>query len=135
MRFENEELEEFRIMPGDLLICEGAGQGAALSGMTNKRKFIFQKASHRARPLKGILAECLQICLATDSKLGRVDKYFTGVSIRRYLTGDKLSRYLLALPSTNEQTPCRRQSRPTHGLRQCAKKPNRGFFQQANCGT
>jgi type I restriction enzyme S subunit len=30
-------------------------------------------------------------------------KYSTGASIRRYLTGDKLSRYLLALPSTNEQ--------------------------------
>ncbi|WP_187426909.1 restriction endonuclease subunit S domain-containing protein [Nitrosomonas communis] len=103
MKFENEELEEFRIMPGDLLICEGGGQGAALSGMTNQRKFIFQKAIHRARPLKGILAEYLQICLATDSKLGRLDKYFTGASIRRYLTGDKLSRYLLASPSTNEQ--------------------------------
>jgi hypothetical protein len=40
MRFENEELEEFRIMPGDLLICEGGGQGAALSGMTNGNLFF-----------------------------------------------------------------------------------------------
>jgi type I restriction enzyme S subunit len=102
MRFEDEELDEFRILRGDLLICEGGEPGRCAIWQDSKIDIYFQKAIHRARAYTGIIPEYLQICLTSDAGNGSLTQYFTGATIKHF-PGDKLNRYVFPLPPTEEQ--------------------------------
>src|SRR5258708_10717641 len=60
MRFEDDEIEEFSLLPGDLLVCEGGepGRCAIWDGRTSP--MMFQNALHRVRPGRTLDATFLQ---------------------------------------------------------------------------
>ncbi|EGU0525422.1 restriction endonuclease subunit S [Salmonella enterica] len=102
MKFEDNELSEFILRNGDLLICEGGEPGRC--AIWNKPgEFYFQKALHRARTFCNIPERILAIHLKNDSLNGRLANLFTGVTIK-HLPGDKLQQYVIPLMPLNEQT-------------------------------
>lgn len=100
---EASELAEFRLMPGDLLICEGGYPGRCAIWRDPDREMYFQKALHRVRPRGGIAVELIAIALESDSRAGNLDKHFTGATIKHFV-GQALDRYVLALPPLAEQS-------------------------------
>ncbi len=102
LRLEPEELDEFRLENGDLLICEGGEPGRCAIWRSATAEMYFQKALHRARPNGGVLAEYLQLVLRQDAVSGALDTYFTGATIKHF-PGDKLTAYTVPLPPVNEQ--------------------------------
>ena len=102
LRLESDELEEYRLLPGDLLICEGGEPGRCAIWRDPDREMYFQKAIHRVRPRKGILSEYLAICLQVDAQNGVLAKHFTGATIKHF-TGRSLSEYSIPLPPLAEQ--------------------------------
>ncbi len=100
---EASELDEFRLLPGDLLICEGGYPGRCAIWRDPDREMYFQKALHRVRPQGGIAVELIAIALEADSRAGNLDKHFTGATIKHFV-GQALDRYVLALPPLAEQS-------------------------------
>ncbi len=102
LRLDSKELDEYRLLPGDLLICEGGEPGRCAIWTDSNTEMYFQKALHRARPCSGIAAEYLQICLTADAASGSLDHLFTGATIKHF-PGEKLSMYVIPLPPLVEQ--------------------------------
>ena len=102
MKIEDSEREEFLVLPGDLLICEGGEPGRCAIWEDEKQEIYFQKALHRARPLGQCLPEYLQVCLTVDATNGVLDNYFTGATIKHFV-GAKLNSYIHPLPPVEEQ--------------------------------
>jgi type I restriction enzyme S subunit len=102
MKIEDSEREEFLVLPGDLLICEGGEPGRCAIWEDEKQEIYFQKALHRARPLGQCLPEYLQVCLTVDAANGVLDNYFTGATIKHFV-GAKLNNYTHPLPPVEEQ--------------------------------
>lgn len=102
IRLAPDELDEFRLEDGDLLICEGGEPGRCAIWRSAKEEMYFQKALHRARPIGGVLAEYLQIVLRQDAVSGALGMYFSGATIKHF-PGDKLTAYVIPLPPANEQ--------------------------------
>ncbi|WP_284214662.1 restriction endonuclease subunit S [Comamonas jiangduensis] len=114
---EASELAEFRLMPGDLLICEGGYPGRCAIWRDPDREMYFQKALHRVRPRGGIAVELIAIALESDSRAGNLNQHFTGATIKHFV-GQALDRYVLALPPLAEQS--RIVTRVTQLRRLCA---------------
>jgi type I restriction enzyme S subunit len=102
MRLTDDELHEFRLSKGDLLICEGGEPGRCAIWRSEIEEMYFQKALHRARPFGGCSSEYLQIALRQDAGSGVLNSYFTGATIKHF-PGDKLNSYVLPLPPIAEQ--------------------------------
>ncbi|MCB0541772.1 MAG: restriction endonuclease subunit S, partial [Bacteroidetes bacterium] len=102
MRFEEDELDEFRVLPGDLLVCEGGEPGRCAIWRDLEIEIYFQKAIHRARPFSCVTSEYLQVCLTNDAGNGQLARYFTGATIKHF-PGDKLNGYVIPLPPLPEQ--------------------------------
>ena len=102
MRLTEGELNEFRLLNGDLLICEGGEPGRCAIWQSDVEEMYFQKALHRARPRGGCASEFLQILLNKDAAYGLLSEYFTGATIKHF-TGEKLSSYVIPLPPVAEQ--------------------------------
>jgi type I restriction enzyme S subunit len=103
MNIEDSEVEELRINRGDLLICEGGEPGRGAIWDDEISEVYFQKALHRARCYRGVLAEYILLCLTVDATSGALGKYFTGATIKHF-SGDKLKRYTLPLPPAKYQS-------------------------------
>lgn len=102
MRFENRELDEYRVISGDLVICEGGEPGRCAIWKGQVDEMFIQKALHRARPWEGVLPEFLQFCFRVDASNGYLSQFFTGATIKHF-SGEKLSGYPVPLPPTSEQ--------------------------------
>ena len=102
MRFEDHELNEYRVISGDLVICEGGEPGRSAIWENQIDEMFIQKALHRARPWTGVLPEFLQFCLRVDASNGYLSQFFTGATIKHF-SGEKLSVYPVPLPPTYEQ--------------------------------
>ncbi|EGR1072380.1 restriction endonuclease subunit S, partial [Vibrio cholerae] len=102
MKIEDAEKEEFLVLPGDLLICEGGEPGRCAIWKDDSTEMYFQKALHRARTLGGCLPQYLQLCLTVDAANGSLEKYFTGATIKHFV-GAKLNLYSHPLPPVEEQ--------------------------------
>jgi type I restriction enzyme S subunit len=102
MRFEERELDEYRVIAGDLVICEGGEPGRCAIWKGQIDEMFIQKALHRARPWAGVLPEFLQFCFKVDASNGYLSQFFTGATIKHF-SGEKLSGYPVPLPPTSEQ--------------------------------
>jgi type I restriction enzyme S subunit len=102
MRFEEHELDEYRINPGDLVICEGGEPGRCAVWQGEVEDMFIQKALHRARPWLGISPFFLQFCLKAAAHSGFLDQFFTGATIKHF-SGEKLAKYPVPLPPLAEQ--------------------------------
>ena len=70
IRLEARELEEYRLVAGDLLVCEGGEPGRCAIWRNADLEMYFQKALHRVRPLGGVAPEFIQLCLTHDAAFG-----------------------------------------------------------------
>ena len=102
MRIEEDQLEEYLLRPGDLLICEGGEPGRCAIWEDSSSEMYFQKALHRVRPLGQIRAKYILYHLWVDAMSGRLQKYFTGATIKHF-TGKSLSNYPISLTPIGEQ--------------------------------
>lgn len=102
MRLRQDELEKYRVEPGDLLICEGGEPGRCAVWEDQSQEIYFQKALHRARPLPGISVEYLQWVLFEAAESGRLENYFTGSTIK-HLPGVSLASFPVPVPPPQEQ--------------------------------
>jgi len=102
MRFEEHELDEYRVTPGDLVICEGGEPGRCAVWQGDVEDMFIQKALHRARPWLGISPFFLQFCLKVDAHSGFLNQFFTGATIKHF-SGEKLAKYPVPLPPLPEQ--------------------------------
>lgn len=102
MLFEDDELDEFSLRKGDLLVCEGGEPGRCAVWDGRLPKMVFQKAIHRVRPNNKLLSEFLAYRLRADATSGRLEKHFTGATIKHF-TGQELARYTFPLPPLAEQ--------------------------------
>lgn len=102
MRFQEDELDEYQVRRGDLLVCEGGEPGRCAIWRDQMKTVMFQKAIHRVRPFAGIMPEFLQLRLWADARSGCIDMHFTGATIKHF-TGKELAAYAFALPPLPEQ--------------------------------
>jgi type I restriction enzyme S subunit len=102
MRFEEHELDEYRVTPGDLVICEGGEPGRCAVWQGDVEDMFIQKALHRARPWLGISPFFLQFCLKAATNSGYLNQFFTGATIKHF-SGEKLAKYPVPLPPLTEQ--------------------------------
>jgi type I restriction enzyme S subunit len=102
MRFQEDELEEFTVIVGDVLICEGGEPGRAAVWDAREGGLCFQKALHRVR-----VSECLDphffvLFLRASSDAGRLVAQSTGATFH-HLTGQALASVLIPIPRVAEQ--------------------------------
>ena len=102
MRFEERELDEYRVSPGDLVICEGGEPGRCAVWQGEVEDMFLQKALHRARPWLGVSPFFLQFCLRAAAQSAFLDQFFTGATIKHF-SGEKLAKYPVPLPPLAEQ--------------------------------
>ncbi|MGF6515823.1 hypothetical protein ABH912_003289 [Pseudomonas sp. BT76 TE3572] len=102
MRFEEHELDEYRVTSGDLVICEGGEPGRCAVWQGDVEDMFIQKALHRARPWLGISPFFLQFCLKAATNSGYLNQFFTGATIKHF-SGEKLAKYPIPLPPLTEQ--------------------------------
>jgi type I restriction enzyme, S subunit len=102
MRFEDDEIEEFALRDGDVLICEGGEPGRAAVWDEREEKIYFQKAIHRVRFPDSVDSHFFVNALRESSDSGRLSGYFTGIAIK-HLTGKGLSSFVFPLAPLGEQ--------------------------------
>jgi type I restriction enzyme S subunit len=102
MRFEDDELEEFVLRSGDVLICEGGEPGRAAVWDEREKNIYFQKAIHRVRFQGGVDSHFFVSAIRESADSGRLAGYFTGVGIKHF-TGKGLSSFTFPLAPITEQ--------------------------------
>jgi type I restriction enzyme S subunit len=102
MPFENEELFEFSLRAGDVMICEGGEPGRAAVWDDRAKGIYFQKAIHRVRFAPVVDPAYFVNALRASADDGRLAAYFTGVGIKHF-TGKGLDAYRFPLPPVAEQ--------------------------------
>lgn len=103
MDFNDREREIFRLVPGDLLICEGGEPGRAAVWHGEVDECYYQKALHRIRPHPDLaVAEYLAWLLWFMADRGRLGDHVTSATIA-HLTGEKLAAMLIPLPPVDLQ--------------------------------
>jgi type I restriction enzyme S subunit len=102
MPFEDDELPEFALRAGDVLICEGGEPGRAAVWDERAGGIYFQKAIHRVR-FKSVVDPAFFVkVLRASADDGRLAESFTGTGIKHF-TGKGLAAYGFPLPPLAEQ--------------------------------
>ena len=102
MKVRAEEVTEYSLQPGDLLICEGGEPGRCAIVGSDIKGLLFQKALHRFRPNSETNAKFVAYWLMLASKNGTLASRFTGMTIS-HLTGQVLKNLDIAIPDITEQ--------------------------------
>jgi type I restriction enzyme S subunit len=102
MRFEEGEIEKYKIKDGDVVVCEGGEPGRAGVWSGGDMTIQFQKALHRLRVESGIVPKWLVYHIWNDANSNRLHPFLTGTTIK-HLTGESLKRYPIVLASQAEQ--------------------------------
>jgi type I restriction enzyme S subunit len=96
------EIEQFGVINGDLLVCEG-GEGGRCSILYNLNKpAIIQNALHRVRPIKSSNVEFLKYILKTISVMGYFDAINNKATFAHF-TLDKFGSLQVPIPPCDEQ--------------------------------
>jgi type I restriction enzyme, S subunit len=102
VRMSRSDLEKFRLMPGDLLVCEGGEVGRAAIWEAPIDECYYQKALHRLRPIGGFEPRLLVAILRQWSERGVLANYVTQTSIA-HLPRDKFLEVPIPRPRPAEQ--------------------------------
>lgn len=102
MPFEERELQEFQLLEGDVLVCEGGEPGRAAVWKGSNEEVYFQKALHRIRFQADIDPMFFTWVLKESAENGRLANYFTGSGIKHF-TGRNLAAFRFPLPPLAEQ--------------------------------
>jgi type I restriction enzyme S subunit len=102
MPFEDDELDEFSLLPGDVLICEGGEPGRSAVWDGRESDLYFQKALHRVRLFEWMAPQFLVLYLRSSADAGRLVPYSTGETFQ-HLTGQSLAGLLVPIPPVAEQ--------------------------------
>lgn len=103
MRFEEDELERYRVYKGDLLICEGGDTGRCAIWKSDNAIY-YQNALHRVRFVDGLMLPIF--CLYTMKcykERGEIDKYSSGQTIKHLVKKVLLTIPLIVPPLTLQQ--------------------------------
>lgn len=103
MRFEEDELERYRVYKGDLLICEGGDTGRCAIWKSDNAIY-YQNALHRVRFVDGLMLPIF--CLYTMKcykERGEIDKYSSGQTIKHLVKKVLLTIPLIVPPITLQQ--------------------------------
>ncbi|MTW21392.1 restriction endonuclease subunit S [Allochromatium palmeri] len=103
IRLQKNEVEEYALVDGDILICEGGhGIGRTAVWRYPLDQVVFQKALHRVRPGPLLNSDFFSFCINVYFNSGVLQRYFTGVGIPHF-TGKALSKLTFPLPPIAEQ--------------------------------
>lgn len=103
MDFDEEERREFRLRPGDVLICEGGEVGRAAIWNGELAECYYQKALHRARPFpRTSVSEFIVYLLWELAKRGKLREAASGATFS-HLTGVKLKALRVPVPPLHLQ--------------------------------
>lgn len=102
MDFDDEEFERFRVVPGDLLVCEGGEVGRAAIWRGQIEDVGYQKALHRVRPAPGVSAEYLLYAFRWFADTHAFESFITGSTIN-HLPQEDIRRLPIPLPPEAEQ--------------------------------
>ena len=90
MRLEENEVEKYSAVYGDLLICEG-GEPGRCAVWEHANSIIYQKALHRVRFIDGSNPKFYMYFLYYAAQIGKLNSFFTGTGIK-HLTGQSLAK-------------------------------------------
>jgi type I restriction enzyme, S subunit len=102
MEIPAREQDFFRLVPGDLLVCEGGEIGRCAIWPEQPGYMAYQKALHRIRPHRDIEVGYLRYLMEHMSIAGLLAPYSTGSTIK-HLPQQQLRRIKIALPPAAEQ--------------------------------
>ena len=102
MKFEESEQDRYGIRKGDLIMCEGGEPGRCAIWNATVPNMKIQKALHRIRVKNSIYNKCVYYLFSLYAQNGRLEKYFTGTTIK-HLTGQSLKSIEIPLPPLAEQ--------------------------------
>ncbi len=99
--FEETELIKYRILPNDLLICEGGDVGRSAVWISNEEMY-YQNALHRVRFYGGISPFYFQLLLECYKGNKILDEHSKGMTIK-HLVQASLNEIYFPLPPLKEQ--------------------------------
>ena len=102
MFFEENEIERFAVCAGDVLVCEGGEPGRAALWDGRDTGMMYQKAIHRVRFFGQFEAKYLVFLLEFLAKTGRLERWFTGSTIKHF-TRESFISLPIPLPPLSEQ--------------------------------
>lgn len=96
------DLKRFRLIEGDLLVCEGGEIGRAAIWHDQLQECYYQKALHRLRPIRGYNVQLMLNILQRFASTGFLRNFVTQTSIA-HLPKDKFVTVPIPLPPTNTE--------------------------------
>ena len=100
-KFEDLELEKYRLHHGDLLICEGGDVGRCCVWSDNSEMY-YQNALHRVRFYGNINPYFFKYVIECYKGIGIIDEHSKGMTIK-HLVQTELNNILFPLPPLSEQ--------------------------------
>jgi type I restriction enzyme S subunit len=102
MDFDDDEIERFSVLPGDVLVCEG-GEVGRTAIWTGQLPWVgYQKALHRLRPASGISAPYIAYLMRWFASTDLFEPYVTGSTIK-HLPQEDVRLLPVPVPPEREQ--------------------------------
>lgn len=102
MRFEHDEMDQYGLRYGDIVMCEGGEPGRCALWKDQVPGMMIQKALHRIRPHKCLDSSFLYYSFLHLGRRGAFAPLFTGATIK-HLPREKLAKVQIAFPSLEIQ--------------------------------
>ncbi|KAA0224679.1 restriction endonuclease subunit S [candidate division KSB1 bacterium] len=99
IRMTPSDLQRFRLLKGDLLVCEGGEIGRAAIWNEPIAECYYQKALHRLRPIRGYKVQLMLNVLQRLASTGYLTNFVTQTSIA-HLPKDKFEKVPIPRPSS-----------------------------------
>ena len=104
MDISPDEYDRYTVQPGDLLVCEGGEVGRSAIWSEGLKRYGFQKALHRLRPLN-VQHDMPRFLFYALRAAERANAFNDGqLSTISHLTGEKLRSHRFPFPPLSEQT-------------------------------
>lgn len=102
MRFEHDEMQQYGLTYGDIVMCEGGEPGRCALWKEAVPGMMIQKALHRIRPHACLDNRFLYYAFLHLGRRGAFNPFFTGATIK-HLPKEKLAKVEISYPPRGEQ--------------------------------